>query len=331
MLTLEALPEPNFGCGPTDWGCLAMEASSRFFVAGIQSMGNFMADMLTNAFAGSRPDNSSWSVADSGFWFWVSVLGIVVAIVAIAQLMPAMLLKDGRRALTIGLGAAAAVPSSVLGVWLMRQASAYGDTVTDHIMHAVQGQSIAQALMHVFGWADVNGQATLLSDSAFMSGQLAPGNTWTAVGQYLLMFLITAIMALAALFLYIGMAIRSFTLLLLAATAPLGLMMIGQPKLSAWAHRWASLALGTILAQPLAAFVIFLSVALLGHSDAIGPLFVAAGAVFVAAFAPMWAVGLVSFAGRETASALAARPRIRDNASRAGFTMKVVTFGRLGR
>lgn len=328
MLKQNDLSQPDFGCGFGDWSCVAMESCSRFFVSSIQAMGDFIADMLANAFKVSRPTEDSWDVADAGFWFWVSVLGLVVAVVAIVQLIPAMLLKDGRRALQIGLGAAAAVPASSFSVWATRQLSDYGDTVTGHITSSIQGVGMGQALLHVFGWTDTDGVTTILADSPLASVPLAASNP---VGQYLLLFLITGVMALASLFLYVGMSMRSFSLIVLAATAPLGLMMIGQPKLAAWAHRWANLTVGVILAQPLSAFVLFLAVALLGRSEDLGLLFVAAGAVFAAAFAPMWAVGLVSFAGRETASALAARPRIRENVNRGTTVIRILSLGNAGR
>ncbi|MFJ8896771.1 hypothetical protein ACIRCZ_19470 [Leifsonia sp. NPDC102414] len=329
MIThLEGIPQPNYGCGFGDISCDAQEAVARFLVSSISSISDFMADMLTSAFKSSRPGAAEWQISSAEFWFWVGAMGIVLVVVAIMQMIPAMLLNNGKRVAQIALGLAGAIPTSVLSVWGMKQLCAYGDAVTDSLMGSVQGGGMGQAILHVFGFTDVNGTVTMNTDSALMNSSTESAKSAAAVGTFLVTILILAVMALASLVLYVSMSIRGFSLIVLAGTAPIGLMMIGQPKVAAWAHRWANLTIGLILAEPLAASVLLIAVLLLGHGVNTGLLLVAAGAVFAAAFAPVWAVKLVSFAGHETAGALAARPKIRDNANRTRTVMNIFRMGR---
>ncbi len=59
------LPMPNYGCGPTDFSCLSDELVARMVTEAIGGMGNFIADMLVNAFKDSTISDDSWKVAES--------------------------------------------------------------------------------------------------------------------------------------------------------------------------------------------------------------------------------------------------------------------------
>jgi hypothetical protein len=303
MLSAEGFPEPNYGCGPLEFSCHGQETIARVTTAAMNGLGNFMTDMIVNAFKGSRMTDNGWSVADGQFWFWIAVMGLVVISVALFQMMPAMILGDIKRLGQIALSLAFCVPASVLAVWLMRQVSTIGNNITDMIMSSLQGEGLSAAIMRMFGFRIVGDTGSVNADGTFM--KLTNGSSTAAgLGGLIVTFLIMCVMALAAMFLYISMAIRNFGLLALAATAPLGTMMIGQPKFAVWATRWSNLALGLILAEPLAAAIILLAVRLLGHGTDTGTLLVAVGAVFVASFGPVWAVKMVAFTGNEVGGAI---------------------------
>jgi hypothetical protein len=309
---------PQFGCGPADIPCMAQESAARFIGGGIIGLGDFMTDMLANAFIGSRPGESSWTIADGQFWFWVATMGLVISIVACFQLAPAAIMRDGRRIAQVAVGLVVAVPSSVAAVYVMRQFVTYGGETTDALVATVQDQSLGNALLRMFGYRVVADVSVPADDGAIAqamtTAKLAPN---AVIGQYTVVLLILAIMALAALFLYVSMSIRSFSLVALAATAPIGLMMIGQPKFAVWATRWANLTIGLVIAEPLAAAILVLSIQLVTDSTDLGVVIVTAGVVFAAAFAPLWAVRLVSFAGDEVRNSLQPRPHVSSKAQNA--------------
>ena len=287
---------PQFGCGPADIPCLAQESAARFIGGGIIGLGDFMTDMLANAFIGSRPGESSWTIADGQFWFWVATMGLVISIVACFQLAPAAIMRDGRRIAQVAVGLVVAVPSSVAAVYVMRQFVTYGGETTDALVATVQDQSLGNALLRMFGYRVVADVSVPADDGAIAqamtTAKLAPN---AVIGQYTVVLLILAIMALAALFLYVSMSIRSFSLVALAATAPIGL----------------------VIAEPLAAAILVLSIQLVTSSTDLGVAIVAAGVVFAAAFAPLWAVRLVSFAGDEVRNSLQPRPHVSGKAQNA--------------
>lgn len=319
--------EPNFGCIPLDVVCLGQEGTARFYASGLIAMGNFMADMLRNAFRDSRASDSSWEIADDQFWFWVSVMSGVLVCVALFQLLPAAFLRDGKRIARIAGGLAFSIPASVIAVYLMQQLASFGNQVTDSLTRALQDDGIAGGVLRMFGYQIVNDDISFREQSAILR---ALSNTVPAlaVGQYGITFLIVCLMALASAFLYVAMAIRNFALIVLAATAPIGIMMIGQPKLGVWANRWVNLVVGLILAEPLAAAVLVVAVRLLGLGTDMGPLLVAAGALFAASFAPVWAVKLVSFAGGEMGTSFQNRPSISRGVGKAAAVVRVARFRR---
>ncbi|MGK9149452.1 hypothetical protein KXS11_17595 [Plantibacter flavus] len=289
---------------------MAQEAATRVIGGGIVGLGDFMTDMLANAFIGSRPAESSWEVADGQFWFWIATMGLVTAIVALFQIAPAVVLRDGRRIGQIAAGLVVAVPASVAGVYVMQQFVVLGGETTDALVATVQDQSLGTALLRMFGYTTVAGETIANEDGGIVEALRPATNAVpsTIIGQYVIVLLILGIMAIAALFLYVSMAIRSFGLVALAATGPVGLMMVGQPKFAVWATRWANLTIGLIIAEPLAAAILVLTIRLTARSTNVGVMIVSAGIVFAAAFAPLWAVRLVSFAGDEVKHSLQARP-----------------------
>jgi hypothetical protein len=207
----------------------------------------------------------------------------------------------------------------------MQQLSTVTDDVTLNLTTTVQGGTLSDGLLRVLGLVTLPSQsvATGLASAAFGQGSVIyslaqVGATGTSeIGSYALALFTVCVMMVASLFLFIAMSIREFGLLALAAMAPIGLMMIGQPKLTAWAQRWMSLTTGLLLSKPLAAGVVLLAVQLTKSSNTIGVLLVAAGAVVAASFSPLWATKLVSFAGAEVGTALHRRFSVRDQASRA--------------
>lgn len=316
---------PNYGCFVTDWGCGAAQTVAGFMGSMIRNLGDFIATLISGSF-NTNIDQGSWNVAHSQFLFWIAVVSPVILIIALVQIGIAMVLQDWGRIGRTAAGAALAIPFSAICVWAMQQFSSITDDVTVNLTSTIQGGSLADGLLRVLGLTSAPAQTTIpgLAAAAYghdsvIYGLSALGATApTELGSYALALLLVGVMMIASLFLFIAMSIREFGLLALAAMAPIGLMMIGQPKLSAWAHKWMTVTTGLLLAKPLAAGIILLAVQLTKSSTSIAVILIAAGAVVAAAFSPLWATKLVSFAGTEVGTALHHRFSVRDQVSRAG-------------
>ncbi|GAB3396159.1 hypothetical protein GCM10027568_29750 [Humibacter soli] len=315
---------PNYGCFVTDWGCQASQTVAGFMASIIRQLGDFIGTMIAGSF-NTNIDQSSWAVAHSQFLFWVAVTSPVILIIALVQIGIGMILQDWRRIGRTAIGAMIAIPFSALCVWAMQQFSTVTDGITQSLTSAAQGGTIQDALLRVVGLADLPSTTLTagMTSTRFLQGSpiydlvVSGSANKDAVGNYFLALFVVALMMISTLFLFIAMSIREFGLLALAAMAPIALMMIGQPKLAAWAERWASLTTGLLLAKPLAAGVVLLAIQLTKSADSIGVLLVAAGAVIAASLSPLWATRLVSFAGTEVGNALHRRPSVRDQMSRA--------------
>ena len=328
MLAITAAPpdpfSPNYGCFVADFGCQASQALAQFMGSTIKNLGDFTATMIAGSF-NSNIDQGSWNIAHSQFLFWIAVTAPIILIIALVQISIAMILQDWSRIGRTAAGAALAIPFSAICVWGMQKASGITDDVTHTLTSVVQGGDLGQGLLRVLGLFDAPKQihGTVMKTMQFSQdgviwgmatqGAQGPG----AVGEYVMALIIVALMAIASLFLFVAMSIREFGLLALAAMAPVGLMMIGQPKLTAWAQSWINLSVGLLIAKPLAAGVVLLAVELTKTSLSIGVILVASGAVMAASFSPLWATKLVSFAGTEVGTALHHRFSVRDQVARA--------------
>lgn len=334
---------PDYGCFVTDWGCQAQQTIGAFFASTIRNLGDFIATLIGLAFNGPI-SQEGWSIAHSQYLFWIAVMAPVVVIIAIVQVGIAMILQDWKRIGRTAIGAGVAIPFSALCVWTMQQASIVTDGVTQSLTTAIQGGSLAEGLLRTVG---IVATPSAAASNAFVTSQFQQGSlvyglaksgaqNANGIGEYVIALFIVALAMVGALFLCIAMAIRDFGLLALAAMAPIGLMMVGQPKLAVWAQRWATMTTGLLLAKPLAAGVILLAVELSTDASAgLAGVLVAIGAVIAAAFSPLWATKLVSFAGAEVGNALQKRASVREQVSRgqtaAAPVRGTVRLARVGR
>lgn len=329
VLAAAAAPvgQPDFHCGFGDVTCSVNQGIAEFFYSGAINMAHFMADSIKVAFDATTPGSADWATAQGQFAFWVQVMLPIVMAIAIVQIGIAAILQDWTRLRRVVLGAMLGLPLSGVCVWLMQQASTVTDSITESILATVQGSggaSMASAIGNMFGlslYADQTGasfatQGTKINSGGFLGSVVSGATAESSVGSWLLVAIMVGIMWLASLFLFAAMALRLFGLVVLAALAPVGLMMAGQPKLAVWGERWAAVTVGFLAAKPLAAGVIAVAVSLAGQDGSLVGIVVGTVGLFVAAFSPLWAVKFMGFASAETASALSHRPGIRESASR---------------
>ena len=100
-----------------------------------------------------------------------------------------------------------------------------------------------------------------------------------------------------------SMIISSFALIVLAAVAPVALMLVPWEKTKTWARRWSEVVVALLLAKPLAATVLAVAVKLFADSKSFAGLAAGTVGMALACGAPLMALRLVSFAGGELAAA----------------------------
>src|SRR5690606_32867089 len=70
MVRLEDDPfTPELGCGFNDWVCYGQEGVARLIGQACKAMGNFIGDMIINAFRGAQASAGDWAIAGGHFWF----------------------------------------------------------------------------------------------------------------------------------------------------------------------------------------------------------------------------------------------------------------------
>lgn len=313
----------NFGCGFGDVGCIIQEGIAQFFAGLAQMMGEFAAYLIQQAFASSAVPEDSWGVVGGQFWLWYVIAAMLMFALALGQLIPAVILQQGGRVALIILGIIIGPFVTVQVLNYAPQIARVGNQVTDEVIGQLGGGAdIGVAILTPLGFQVADNGVVVPADGAFMQmlTLFQPGAAaGITAGKFVLMAVFMGLFLLGALVLYISMAMTAFLLVLLVAFAPLGVMFVGQPAFRPLAAKWGQLVLGVLLAPPLAAGVVVMSVKLISATgDNVALLFVSFGAMFFAALSPFWAVSLVSFAGAGVGQAMERRIDSTSRVSSAG-------------
>lgn len=337
MLRLEDDPfTPELGCGFNDWVCYGQEGVARLIGQSCKAMGDFIGDMITNAFLGAQASSGDWAIAGGHFWFWVAIASVMVMGVGFWQIAVAVILQQAGRVLQIVGGMIAGVFLSVMALQWMPNIVAAMSGITSQLTAGLNGTGgVGGAIINVLGIGEgIDGIGyTIKQTSPVMVLATSTSGGLNVIGPLLLALVALGVIALAALLLFISMSIRTFGLIALVAFAPLGLMFYGQPRMKEMAEKWGQLALGLLLAEPLAAGMLLLAtnIAAGTTSSSMGLLLVAAGAIFAAAFSPLWAVKMVSFAAAEVQTAMGNSQFGQRQGSSAGSGLMRFGMGALGR
>jgi len=300
---------PSLGCGFNDWVCYGQEGVARLIGQACKAAGNFIGDMLTNSFLGAQASSGDWAIAGTHFWFWVAVAAMLVLGIGAWQIGVAVILQQAGRVLLIVAGMVAGVFLSVLALrWMPPVVSAMSG-VTAQLTAGLNGEGgIGAAILNVLGLGQGPNGVGYEIQRASPAWALATASSGglNVIGPLLLALVALGVMSLAAFLLFVAMSLRTFGLIALVAFAPLGLMFYGQPRMKDMAMKWGQLALGLLLAEPLAAGILLLAtnIAASTTSSNMGLLLTSAGVIFVAAFSPLWAVKFVEFAAGEVRTAL---------------------------
>ena len=302
-------------------------------------MRNFIDGMITNAVLGAQASAGDWAIAGGCFWFWVAIASVLVLGVGFWQIAVAVILQQPGRMLQIVAGMIAGVFLSVMALqWMPNIVSAFSG-LTSQLTAGLNGSGgVGGAVINVLGLGEgIDGIGyTIKTNSPVMAiaTVVTPGGgSLNVIGPLMLALVALGVISVAALLLFISMSIRTFGLIALVAFAPLGLMFYGQPRMKELAEKWGQLALGLLLAEPLAAGMLLLAtnIAAGTTSSSMGLLLVSAGAIFAAAFSPLWAVKMVSFAAAEVQTAMGNSQFGQRQGGAAGTGMMRFGMGALGK
>lgn len=315
-LVVAEVPEPNFGCGMLDAGCLANEQIVRLMIGAVVGMGDFTADVLVNAFD-QTVSNDQWSVAFDQWGIWAGLMIIVVATVMLYQLTVGVIMQNRKRMSSAVIGGLLAVPFASFTVVLMTKVTAFVDDSSQKVLTTIQGGKIGTAILQSIGLsADQANLGEIEVDTpAHEAMQTAVASQ--SIAALFPALIVMLLMMIGGMLLMAAMIVRDYGLLILAALAPIALMLVGQGKLMAWGEKWFSLVTGLLLVKPITAGILCLVVNVQAESAMTwAELIVGALIMFFCAFAPFWVVKMVDFAGNEIGSAWASRPSMRGGLSR---------------
>lgn len=307
-------PEPKFDCGWGDFSCYTNENVFNVMIGGITGMGDFTADIIVNAF--DKPiTNTEWGVAFGQWGMWAAVMLIFVAIVMMNQMGLGLILQNRRRIGSAALGGIFSVPIAALAVMIMARVVEAVDTGSQKVIESVQGGKVGEAIVATMGLDSSSGE---FRETSIIHTEVSDAVVAQSISGLIPAGFLLILMMIGGALLDMAMSFRKDGLLILAALAPIALMMIGQGKLGAWSEKWLSIVTGLVLMKPLVIGILSITIALSAEAtgSTFSDLLVSVLIVFACAFAPFWVVKLVDVTGGELGHAMANRPSGRSGANR---------------
>jgi hypothetical protein len=276
----------------------ALGAVTSLFAGILQNMASWLWAFITGAFTVSDVDDSQWLSIRSLTNWWVVVMMTPLVVVMILQVMSGLVSQQPRRIGRAMLGGAAAIPLVGAGVYLIRQLTRASDLASAALLESI-GSDPYLVFMRLFGFE----RAPEGTGREWNLVSLAPGTTGGAPGAVVVTLMAVIVVWILAFILMCSMIFRSFALVVLAAVAPVALMLLPWDKTKSWARRWCEVVVALVIAKPLAATVLAVAVKLFAESKSFAGLAAGTVGMVLACGAPLMALRLVSFAGGELAAA----------------------------
>jgi hypothetical protein len=246
----------------------------------------------------SDVDDSQWLSIQGLTNWWVVVMMTPLVVVMILQVLSGLVSQQPRRIGRAMLGGAAAIPLVGAAVYLVRQLTRATDLASAALLESL-GSDPYLVFMRLFGFE----RAPEGSGREWNLVSLAPGTTGGAPGAVVVTVMAVIVVWILAFILMCSMIFRSFALVVLAAVAPVALMLLPWDKTKSWARRWCEVVIALVLAKPLAGTVLAVAVKLFAESKSFAGLAAGTVGMALACGAPLMALRLVSFAGGELAAA----------------------------
>ncbi|WP_411805727.1 type IV secretion system protein [Arthrobacter sp. LAPM80] len=216
----------------------------------------------------------------------------------ILQLLGGLISQQPRRIGRALIAGGIAVPVVLGAVSLMQKLTQFTDSASTAVLQTL-GSDPYVVFMRLFGFTRAPAGSGREWDLVSMS---SPG-TSGPVGPLIVTVVAVALVWVLAFILMCSMIFRSFALLVLAATAPVAIMLMPWERTKSWTRRWCETVVALLIAKPLAATVLAVAVKLFAHSTSFAGLASGAVGMLLACAAPLMALRLVSFAGGELAAA----------------------------
>ena len=287
------------GCGLVSQANDGVQGSiTSIFANVLQNIASWMWGFITGAFRVSEVDDSQWAAISGLTNWWVIVMMTPLVVVMILQLLSGLISQQPRRLVRALVGGAAAVPLVAAAVYLVQQLTRVTDSASTALLESI-GTDPYVVFMRLFGFE----RAPEGSEREWNVISLAPGNQGGAVGGAIVTVMAVIVVWILAFILMCSMIFRTFALAVLAAVAPVALMMMPWEKSKAWAGRWCEVVVALLLAKPLAATVLAAAIKLFADSTSFAGLAAGTVGMVLACGAPLMALRLVSFAGGELAAA----------------------------
>ncbi|MET3173808.1 UNVERIFIED_ORG: hypothetical protein ABIB52_001646 [Arthrobacter sp. UYCu721] len=276
----------------------ALGAVTALFANILQNMASWLWSFITGAFTVSDVDDSQWLSIEGLTSWWVVVMMTPLVVVMILQVLSGLVSQQPRRIGRAMLGGAAAIPLVGAAVYLVRQLTRASDLASAALLESM-GSDPYLVFMRLFGFE----RAPEGSGRQWNLVSLAPGTTGGAAGAVVVTVMAVIVVWILAFTLMCSMIFRSFALVVLAAVAPVALMLLPWDKSKSWARRWCEVVTALVIAKPLAATVLAVAVKLFAESKSFAGLAAGTVGMALACGAPLMALRLVSFAGGELAAA----------------------------
>lgn len=276
----------------------ALGAVTSLFANILQNMASWLWAFITGAFTVSNVDDSQWLSVEGLTSWWVIVMLTPLVVVMILQVLSGLVSQQPRRIGRAMLGGAAAIPLVGAAVYLVQQLTRVSDLASAALLESI-GSDPYLVFMRLFGFE----RAPEGAGREWNLVSLAPGNTGGAPGAVVVTVMAVIVVWILAFILMCSMIFRSFALVVLAAVAPVALMLLPWDKTKSWARRWCEVVVALVIAKPLAATVLAVAVKLFAESKSFAGLAAGTVGMALACGAPLMALRLVSFAGGELAAA----------------------------
>jgi hypothetical protein len=289
------------GCGIVSAAKDSVNSSISGFFAGIlESIASWLWSFISGAFGVSNVDDSQWTAVQGLTSWWVLVMMTPLVVVMILQLISGLIAQQPRRIWRALIGGFMAVPVVGCAVYLMQALTHVSDSASTALLNTM-GPDPYVVFMRLFGFQrgpEGSGQPWVVNPIAG-----APSTEDQITGTIVITVLATLIIWVLAFILMCSMIFRSFALIVLAAVAPVALMLMPWEKTRSWAGRWCEIVVALLLAKPLAATVLAVAVKLYADSTSFAGMAAGAVGMTLACAAPLMALKLVGFAGGELAAA----------------------------
>lgn len=287
------------GCGIVSQANDDFASSVTAYIASVlQSMASWMWSFISGAFGVSDIDSSEWGIVSGLTNWWVVVMMTPLVVVMIVQLIAGLVSQQPRRIGRALLGGALAIPLVYLATSLMSKLSSFTDSASAALL-ATLGKDPYVVFMRLFGFQ----KAAAGSGRDWDLVSLSTGTTGGPTGAVVVTAIAVLVVWILSFILMCSMIFRSFALIVLAAVAPVALMLLPWERTKSWSRMWCETVIALLIAKPLAATVLAVAVKLFANSTSFSGLASGSVGMVLACAAPLMALKLVSFAGGEIAGA----------------------------